>query len=272
MRQRLHNYLVRRWHTVVYYIDARRETQEDKAPLWLSAVLRLKSHLPVCVALVILLTAGIAVRAADYHAANTDAATSVSCGDLLSGSDAQESLSETDAAQAYAQLPLSDESDEIALEDYEVQLGAPKNCRLDKPQIEKEMLTTFSQPLKSARVTSLFGYRTNPVSGKYTFHTGYDLAAASGQDIYAMFPGKVITAASESGYGNYVVIDHGNGLRTLYAHCSKLLVKKGQQVDAGSRIALVGSTGNSTGPHLHVEIRIDSVRYDPEWLLGGIYQ
>lgn len=150
---------------------------------------------------------------------------------------------------------------------YDGKLDIPANVRLDKIDFGSD----FTPPLESARVTSLFDYRVNPVTGRYVFHTGMDLGAANGAKIYAMQKGRVVRAAYDSGYGNFVILEHPNGIRTLYAHCSKLKVKVGDSVDKGDVIALVGSTGNSTGPHLHIEFRKDNQRYDPEWVIGGIY-
>lgn len=150
---------------------------------------------------------------------------------------------------------------------YDGELDIPANVRLDKIDFGSD----FTPPLDSARVTSLFDYRVNPVTGRYVFHTGMDLGAANGSNIYAMQEGQVVRAQYDSGYGNYVIIQHPNGIQTLYAHCSKLKVKNGDSVEKGQVIALVGSTGNSTGPHLHIEFRKDNQRYDPEWVIGGIY-
>lgn len=150
--------------------------------------------------------------------------------------------------------------------DSDIQQALPANVRLDRITIDAEV----TKPLSSARVSSFFGFRKNPVTGKYTFHKGLDLAAPGGTEIHAMYSGKVTTASYDNGYGNYVIIDHG-GFQTLYAHCSKLKCSAGDRVSAGTVIALVGSTGNSTGNHLHVEFRRDGQRYDPEWILGGIY-
>lgn len=151
--------------------------------------------------------------------------------------------------------------------EYEGQLAVPAYISMDRPVIASGVYP----PLKSARVTSAFGYRENPVSGKHKFHSGYDLAAPSGSPIYAMYSGTVSVSKWDDGYGNYIIIDHSDGQQTLYAHCSKLLVSVSERVEAGQEIAKVGSTGNSTGPHLHVELRIGGKRYDPEWILGGMY-
>lgn len=151
--------------------------------------------------------------------------------------------------------------------EYNGKLDIPANVRLDKIDFGSD----FVPPLDTARVTSLFDYRVNPVTGRYVFHTGMDLGAAQGANIYAMKGGSVVRATYDGGYGNFVIIEHENGIRTLYAHCSKLKVKAGDTVKKGQVIALVGSTGNSTGPHLHIEFRKGNQRYDPEWVIGGMY-
>jgi len=164
---------------------------------------------------------------------------------------------------------LGDVGGEYASESdiYNGELSVPAHISLERIDIN----AFFCKPLDNARVSSLFGYRQNPVSGKYSFHSGYDLAAPHGSNIYAMYSGTVTTASYDNGYGNYVIIEHDGGFQTLYAHCSKLLCSKGDSVNSGDIIALVGSTGNSTGAHLHVEFRKNGQRYDPEWILGGIY-
>jgi murein DD-endopeptidase MepM/ murein hydrolase activator NlpD len=103
-------------------------------------------------------------------------------------------------------------------------------------------------------------------------HTGIDIAAGSGQPIVAAEAGKVIYSSATTGswmggYGNTVIIDHGGGISTLYAHASKVLVKQGQTVTKGQNIARIGSTGNSTGPHLHFEVRVNGTPKNPlGWL------
>lgn len=99
-------------------------------------------------------------------------------------------------------------------------------------------------------------------------HTGLDLAAPTGSPIYASDGGTVIRAGYYGGYGNCLDIDHGNGRVTRYAHCSKLLVSSGEQVYQRQQIALVGSTGNSTGPHLHFEVRLNGSAVNPAPKLG----
>lgn len=99
-------------------------------------------------------------------------------------------------------------------------------------------------------------------------HNGIDIGAKSGSPIFAAGAGKVIFAAYGSGYGNYIVIDHGDKISTLYGHCSRLLVSAGQEVRQGQRIALVGSTGLSTGPHLHFEVRVNGKPVNPASYMG----
>ncbi len=112
-------------------------------------------------------------------------------------------------------------------------------------------------------ITSKFGYRTRPYSG---FHTGIDLAkygSAHGQPIVAANSGTVIRASWYGGYGNCVMVDHGGGIVTLYAHASRILVSKGQYVSRGEKIAEIGNTGNSFGAHLHFEVRINGDQVNP---------
>lgn len=115
------------------------------------------------------------------------------------------------------------------------------------------------------KITSQYGMRMHPTLHVYKMHTGVDIAGAgcNGKNIVAANSGTVITAAYSSGYGNYVIIDHGGGITTLYAHSSKLLVKKGQSVSRGQAIAKVGTTGYSTGPHLHFEVRKNGSTVNP---------
>jgi murein DD-endopeptidase MepM/ murein hydrolase activator NlpD len=113
------------------------------------------------------------------------------------------------------------------------------------------------------RVSSEYGNRIHPVLRVQRFHSGVDLAAPTGSPILAANSGTVLRAEWNGGYGNCIVIDHGGGVATLYAHASRILVRKGQQVTKGERIGLVGSTGTSTGPHLHFEVIIDGKTVNP---------
>ena len=113
-------------------------------------------------------------------------------------------------------------------------------------------------------VSSGYGGRIHPTTGKYKFHGGLDIPGSYGSAIVAANSGKVIWAGNRGdSYGNYVIIDHGGGVSTLYGHSSKVMVSTGQSVSRGQRIANVGSTGRSTGPHCHFEVRINGSRVNP---------
>lgn len=141
-------------------------------------------------------------------------------------------------------------------------------------QIERDILTLqgsgeFSGgemiwPLPGySRISSYFGGRADPITGVWSSHRGIDIPAPYGQPIVASNEGIVIFSGYHYSYGNYIIIDHGGGISTLYAHNSKLLVSKGQTVSKGETIALVGSTGYSTGNHVHFEYRINGAIQDP---------
>jgi murein DD-endopeptidase MepM/ murein hydrolase activator NlpD len=127
---------------------------------------------------------------------------------------------------------------------------------------QRKFLPTLP-PIENINYTSNFGYRIDPFSGHQTFHEGVDFAAETGTPINAAASGKVIYADFHPAYGKSVEIDHGNGLVTRYAHGSELLVKEGDLVVRGQRISRVGSTGRSTGPHLHFEVRLNGVAQNP---------
>jgi murein DD-endopeptidase MepM/ murein hydrolase activator NlpD len=113
-------------------------------------------------------------------------------------------------------------------------------------------------------LTSSFGYRVDPFLGRLALHPGVDLAEAYGAEIRAAATGRVVHAGPAGGYGIMVEIDHGNGLATRYAHMSETLVEEGQEVGKGAVLGRLGSTGRSTGPHLHYEVRVDGEPVDPE--------
>jgi len=127
----------------------------------------------------------------------------------------------------------------------------------------------FAWPSTSSYITSPYGTRTHPVTGQVKTHTGLDIGAAMGTNIFAAAEGTVLVAGwNAGGYGNYVVIDHGGGLTTLYAHCSSLNVSAGQKVSRGQVIAKCGSTGMSTGPHLHFEVLQNGAHTNPSAYLN----
>lgn len=135
--------------------------------------------------------------------------------------------------------------------------------------INKEMMLSCIPSIQPVavkdllRIASPFGYRFHPILNIYRMHAGVDLSAHEGTPIYATGAGTVSVSGVESGYGNVVKINHGYGYMTVYGHCSKLLVKAGDKVKRGDLIALVGSTGLSTSPHCHYEVRVNGVPKDP---------
>ena len=116
------------------------------------------------------------------------------------------------------------------------------------------------------KINSYFGKRTAPANGASTYHKGIDIGANKGTPIYAAASGTVYVSqyGYNGGYGNYVILSHGNGVQTLYGHCSELCVSVGEYVSQGQLIAKVGSTGDSTGNHLHFEVRVNGVAQDPQ--------
>ncbi len=129
----------------------------------------------------------------------------------------------------------------------------------------------FNNPSPASDITSSFGNRLDPFLGRLALHAGIDFRAPTGTRILATAPGTVITAGKTGGYGNMVEIDHGNGITTRYAHLSTILVNAGDKITAGEAIARSGSTGRSTGPHLHYEVRLNGEAVDPmRFLTAGI--
>jgi murein DD-endopeptidase MepM/ murein hydrolase activator NlpD len=120
-----------------------------------------------------------------------------------------------------------------------------------------------------ASVSSPFGYRIDPFLGKPELHPGVDLVQDYGSEIHATAGGRVTHAGPMGGYGDMVEVDHGNGLVTRYGHLSEILVAEGQEVNAGALLGRLGSTGRSTGPHLHYEVRVDGEPVDPERFLAA---
>ncbi|MGB3471735.1 MAG: M23 family metallopeptidase [Erythrobacter sp.] len=132
------------------------------------------------------------------------------------------------------------------------------------PTIQQPFVSVPSRnPLNSARMTSGYGMRTHPVLGRRKRHNGIDLAAPTGTPVYATADGTVDRADRSRSYGLVIYLDHGSDLETRYAHLSRLSVADGQQVRKGDLIGYVGSTGRSTGPHLHYEVRVAGVAVNP---------
>ena len=135
---------------------------------------------------------------------------------------------------------------------------------MDAASLRNAMGELFRIPIAAKfRWTSPYGARIDPIAGVKSFHTATDLACPTGTPILAAMSGRVTSTGINRVYGNYVIIDHGNGYQTLYAHMSKIIASKGQWVSQGTRIGLVGSTGYSTGPHLHFTVYKNGKLVDP---------
>lgn len=142
-------------------------------------------------------------------------------------------------------------------------------AKLDKATLRSAMGDTFINPLKTSawRLTSRCGWRADPFTGVKQYHPGIDMALNQGSPIYAALSGKVVACGWSNVYGNYVIIDHGNGYQSLYGHMYKKLCKLNQEVSTGTKIGLVGSTGYSTGPHLHFTVYKNGKVVDPLTLI-----
>jgi murein DD-endopeptidase MepM/ murein hydrolase activator NlpD len=138
-----------------------------------------------------------------------------------------------------------------------------------KKEQERERLVRMLESVPSmwpasGPIVSEFGMRIHPIYGYERFHSGIDISAGYGNPIYSTAYGKVTYSGYYSGYGYTVMVNHGNGIQTLYGHCSMLLVKEGETVKKGQLVAKIGSTGISTGPHLHYEVQLAGTPTDPE--------
>lgn len=179
-------------------------------------------------------------------------------------------LTEYNESIAESEQQIDNLEDAIESEDSEIAL-LEQAILTEKQQIYAQQnlqLTydggSFVKPIESYKyVSSKYGYRYHPITGQYKFHSGVDLAAPRGTAIYAAYKGVVASAGYNSSMGNYVMINHGNGLYTIYMHASVLNVSEGDTVSTGQKIAEVGSTGSSTGNHLHFTVRKDGEYVDP---------
>jgi murein DD-endopeptidase MepM/ murein hydrolase activator NlpD len=175
--------------------------------------------------------------------------------------------------QIFSSNRPSPRSQTIPLESERVaSLSSLPNEVFDKPYANVSTTANFPfvYPVMGTRKSSGYGYRVHPIRGYSSNHKGLDLAAPVGASIRAMAKGRVIFADPYAGYGKLIVIDHGQGVTTHYAHCDRLTAHIGQLVETGQVIAEVGSTGSSTGPHLHLEVRVKGEPMNPEFYFDGL--
>jgi murein DD-endopeptidase MepM/ murein hydrolase activator NlpD len=172
---------------------------------------------------------------------------------------------ERDLSMSELQGTLQD-LDEVA--NQRSDLMAVIESRLFEQKIKKMMVPTQS-PVNDANLGSVFGWRVDPITGRSALHTGLDFPAPPGTPIYAAAGGVVVTQEFQPEYGNIIEIDHGNDLISRYAHSSRVSVKKGDIIKRGQKIAEVGNTGRSTGPHLHFEVLVQGIPQDPQKFLNA---
>ena len=147
------------------------------------------------------------------------------------------------------------------LEDREPKLAVVEGTLMNR-KLHAEVFPT-GRPVSSGWISSVFGWRNDPMSGKRAFHEGIDFAARANSEVSAVAAGVVVWSGSRWGFGNAVEVNHGNGYSTLYAHNKKNLVKVGETVKKGQVLALLGSTGRSSGPHVHFEVRRNGKAVNP---------
>ncbi|MBD5525686.1 MAG: peptidoglycan DD-metalloendopeptidase family protein [Lachnospiraceae bacterium] len=172
-------------------------------------------------------------------------------------------ISNKEAAIKEYEAMIAQENAEIAALEKAV---AEEKARLEAENAQARIYNggMFTWPCPGyKRISDEYGNRIHPILGTQQFHNGVDMAASSGTAILAAYDGDVIAATYSSSMGNYIMIDHGSGLYTIYMHCSALYVSKGQAVTKGQNIAAVGSTGRSTGPHLHFSVRLNGSYVSP---------
>ena len=140
---------------------------------------------------------------------------------------------------------------------------------IDQFLLDKESFLRSTPTLLPSQgwITSYYGMRRSHYAMRVKMHEGIDIGAKSGRPIVATADGIITFAGEKPGFGNYVQIDHGYGVETVYAHAQKVLVQKGQRIKRGESIAKVGSTGYSTGPHVHYEVRVNDVPVDPLYFI-----
>ena len=172
-----------------------------------------------------------------------------------------------EAAIAEYEASIAAENETIAALEKAV---AEERAKLAEEQSRKYDGGIFAWPAPSyTRISDEYGNRIHPTLGVQKFHNGLDMAAPGGSPILAAYDGKVVAAAYSGSMGNYIMIDHGDSLYTIYMHASALYVSKGAEVHKGDKIAAVGSTGRSTGNHLHFSVRLNGNYVNPRNYLGG---
>ncbi len=184
-------------------------------------------------------------------------------------SDPPQGGSESDGVGRGAQIPdLSAMIEQLSrrIDSRSAQFSALENVIVGRQLLAE--IKPSGRPVRDGYISSYFGERMDPFNGEEAFHKGVDFASDTGTDVLAVASGIVTWAGPREGYGNLVEVNHGNGLVTRYAHASKTLVSVGDEVERGQAVAEVGSTGRSTGPHVHFEVLKDGRQIDPMGYVG----
>ena len=182
------------------------------------------------------------------------------------------------ASRSFDRSTNSTDADELIFDESDVHLGVLASEMDSKIENLSDLIVDVGDQLKvldarpdlvpaKGKVTSKFGYRTSPFTGRRQFHQGIDIANDKGTPIYAAGTGIVTFSGWNAGYGKTIIISHGNGFRSVYAHNNENLVEAGQKIKKGDLIAKMGSTGKSTGPHVHFEIHSKGEQINPENVL-----
>ncbi len=195
----------------------------------------------------------------------------------MTGLDVDTLIAQVDHADLGQGGPFVPANEEVAEFEASAELGSTVNQldeQLDRWSALRMLVGTLplTAPLDQYRISSSYGERRDPVNGRKARHRGVDFAAPSRSPVYATAPGKVVFAGWRGRYGRTIEIDHGHGIRTRYSHLRKILVKAGQEIDHRRKIGLVGSSGRSTGPHVHYEVRFRGQTRNPmKFLKAGKY-
>ena len=149
-------------------------------------------------------------------------------------------------------------------------IGGPRANHYTMDQLSLGELETVTPVM--GHLNSEYGYRDHPINGRYQFHGGVDIGGQSGDPIGAFAAGTVEYTGEDDSYGLYLQVDHGNGVKSFYAHCSRIVVTKGQVVALGEKVAEIGSSGSATGPHLHLELKYNKMHLNPVYYVDILEQ
>lgn len=190
----------------------------------------------------------------------------IAYGDIYRCDEENDIVSFTDNPNDRRYLLVMKEQKQRSIRSTAVSKHQKKEVQANSPSLNEEIAKTL--PVQG-RITSPVGYRNDPFNGQLKHHNGLDIAAAIGTPVKPVAPGTVIFSGWKQGYGNTVILDHDNGMTTIYGHHSSNNVSEGARVDQGTVIAFTGSTGRSTGPHLHFEAWRDGTNITAEFMPGG---